>query len=191
MYNELVVLAILPGEKSSGLKPFIDDDTDHPGFSVIRYFYRPSRCRIAIVAGLINLIKFVIRSLAGYRYISRNYGSFDIIHVHILTRAAVPAFLLNLLTGTPYIISEHWTRYIPENWGFTGIIRRTLTRLIVRRASAVTTVSDFLKTAMQDCGLRNEKFMIIPNSVDTTLFTFAGNRPGTQKKKDTSRIKFS
>lgn len=183
LYNELVVLAILPGEKSSGLKPFIDDNTDHPGFSVIRYFYRPSRCRIAIVAGLINLIKFVIRSLAGYRYISRNYGSFDIIHVHILTRAAVPAFLLNLLTGTPYIISEHWTRYIPENWGFTGIIRRTLTRLIVRRASAVTTVSDFLKTAMQDCGLRNEKFMIIPNSVDTTLFTLAGNRAGTQKKR--------
>lgn len=183
LYNELAVLAILPGENNSGLKPVIDDQANHPGFSVIRYFYRPSRCRIAIVASLINLIKFVIRSLAGYRYISRNYGSFDIIHVHILTRAAVPAFLIRLLTGTPYIISEHWTRYIKENWGFTSIIRRTLTRLIVRRASAVTTVSEFLKTAMQDCGLRNKKFMIIPNSVDTTLFTLAGNRAGTQKKR--------
>ena len=183
MFNELAVLAILPGETSSGLKPVIDDNADHPGFTVIRYFYRPSRCRITIVAGLINLIKFVIRSLAGYHYISRHYGSFDLIHVHILTRAAVPAFLLNLLTGIPYIISEHWTRYIPENWGFTGIVRRSLTRLIVHRASAVITVSDFLKTAMQDCGLRNKKFIIIPNTVDTTLFTIAGKHKGKQAKR--------
>ncbi len=183
LYNELVVLAILPGEISSGLKPVIDDQEDHPGFPVIRYFYRPSRCRIGMVAGMINLIRFVIRAFAGFRYISRHYGSFDLIHVHILTRAAVPTFLLNILTGSPYIISEHWTRYIPENWGFTGIIRRTLTRLIVRRASAVTTVSDFLKTAMQDCGLRNKKFIIIPNTVDTTLFTITGKHKGKQAKR--------
>lgn len=183
MFNELAVLAILPGETSSGLKPVIDDNADHPGFTVIRYFYRPSRCRIGMVAGMINLIRFVIRAFAGFRYISRHYGSFDLIHVHILTRAAVPAFLINLLTGIPYIISEHWTRYIPENWGFTGIVRRFLTRLIVHRASAVITVSDFLKTAMQDCGLRNKKFIIIPNTVDTTLFTIAGKHEGKQVKR--------
>jgi len=183
LFNELAVLAILPGETSSGLNPVIDDNADHPGFTVIRYFYRPSRCRIGMVAGMINLIRFVIRAFAGFRYISRHYGSFDLIHVHILTRAAVPAFLLNLLTGIPYIISEHWTRYIPENWGFTGIVRRSLTRLIVHRASAVITVSDFLKTAMQDCGLRNKKFIIIPNTVDTTLFTIAGKHEGKQAKR--------
>lgn len=183
MFNELAVLAILPGEKSSGLKAVIDDNTNHPGFTVIRYFYRSSRCRIGMIAGMINLIRFVIRAFAGFRYISRHYGSFDLIHVHILTRAAVPAFLLNLLTGIPYIISEHWTRYIPENWGFTGIVRRSLTRLIVHRASAVITVSDFLKTAMQNCGLRNKKFIIIPNTVDTTLFTIAGKNKGKQTKR--------
>lgn len=183
MFNELAVLAILPGEKSSGLKPVIDDNADHPGYTVIRYFYRPSRCRIGMVAGMINLTRFVIRAFAGFRYISRNQGSFDIIHVHILTRAAVPAFLLNLLTGIPYVISEHWTRYIPENWGFTGVVRRSLTRLIVHRASAVITVSDFLKTAMEDCGLRSKKFLIIPNTVDTTLFTVAGKQEGKPAKR--------
>ncbi|MCX6286372.1 MAG: glycosyltransferase [Bacteroidetes bacterium] len=183
LFNELAVLAILPGETSSGLKPVTDDNADHPGFTVIRYVYRPSRCRIGMVAGMINLIRFVIRAFAGFRYISKHYGSFDLIHVHILTRAAIPAFLLNLLTGIPYIISEHWTRYIPENWGFTGIVRRSLTRLIVHRASAVITVSDFLKTAMQDCGLRNKKFIIIPNTVDTTMFTIAGKNKGKQAKR--------
>src|SRR5664280_569237 len=156
--NELAVLAILPGENSSGQKPVIDGPSDHLGFTVIRYFYRPSHCRIAFVAGLINLLKFSIRSFAGYRYVSKQYGPFDILHVHILTRVAVIAFLVNLLTGKPYIITEHWTRYLPENWGFKWIVRRVVTRLIVRRAAAVTTVSDYLKNAMEDCGLRNRNY---------------------------------
>ena len=183
MFNELAVLAILPGENSSGLKPVIEDHEGHPDFPVIRYFYRPSRCGIAMVAGLINLIQFVIRSLAGYRYVSRHYGPFDLMHIHILTRAAVIPILVNLLTGKPYIISEHWTRYLPENWGFSGLVRRTLTRLIVCRASAVTTVSGFLKNAMKDCGLRNKKFIIIPNTIDGNLFTIAGKHADAQQKR--------
>jgi glycosyltransferase involved in cell wall biosynthesis len=183
LYNELAVLAILPGETSSGLKPVIDDNADQPGFTVIRYFYKPSGCKIRPIASLINLLKFFVRSFAGYRYISRYYGPFDLIHVHILTRAAITAFLLNLLTGIPYIISEHWTRYIPENGGFTGTGRKAFTRLIVKRASAVTTVSTFLKKAMEDCGLRNKKFIIIPNVVDTTLFTLKEEHAVTGKKR--------
>lgn len=182
-FNELVVLAILPGETGSGRKPVIDDNGDHPGFRVIRCLYRPSRCRIEIAARMMNLIRFVISAFTGYHYISKNYGKFDLIHVHILTRAAVPAFLLNVFTGIPYIISEHWTRYIPENWGFTGIVRRSLTRLVVNRASAVTTVSEFLRCAMQDCGLRNKKFIIIPNAIDTRMFTIAGKDEAKKIKR--------
>ena len=183
MLNEVVVLAVLPGEKSSGLKPVIEDPTNHEGFPVIRYFYHRSHCRIAFVAGLINILKFCINVFAGYFYVSRHYGSPDLIHVHVLTRAAVPAFLINLFTGKPYIITEHWTRYIPENWGFTNIIRRMITRLIVRRAGAVTSVSEYLKSVIQDCGLLNKKFVVIPNSIDTTLFTIGVNLNDKQKKR--------
>lgn len=183
MCNELVVLAVLPGETSSGLKPVIEDPTEHTGFPVIRYFYQPSKCRIASIASFINLVKYFINSFAGYRYVVKRYGSFDLIHVHVLTRTAVPAFLINLFTGTPYIISEHWTRYFPENWGFTGVIRRVLTRIIVRRAAAVTSVSDFLRSAMENCGLNNKRFVIIPNAIDTNLFSIAGNTNGTHRKR--------
>ena len=183
LFNELAVLAILPGVTSAGLKPVIDDNPVHKGFTVIRYFFRPSRCRIRVVARMINFALFVTRAFAGFRYVSKHYGPFDLIHVHILTRAAVPAFVLNLLTGIPYVISEHWTRYIPENWGFTGIIRRSITRLMIRRAAALITVSDFLRTAMENCGLRNKKFIIIPNTVDTTLFKIEGRKTGNQRKR--------
>jgi len=183
LYHELTVLAILPGENSSGLKPVINKTLDHEGFTVIRYFYKSSSCKIAAIASFVNLIKYLIWSFAGYRYVSIHYGPFDVIHVHILTRAAIVAFLVNLFTGKPYIISEHWTRYIPENWGFTGVFRKTLTRLIVRRASAVIAVSEFLKNAMQKCGLQNKKFIIIPNAIDTKLFTRSGKREPGQVKR--------
>ncbi|MHC1773986.1 MAG: glycosyltransferase family 4 protein [Lentimicrobium sp.] len=179
--NELTVLAILPRENSPGFKPFVDGRNEKQRFTVVRYFYSPSRCRIAVMAGLINLVKFGFRSLAGYRYILKNYGSIDLIHVHILTRAAVPAFLINLIYGTPYIISEHWTRYIPENYGFTNIFRRALTRIIFRHAVAASTVSNYLKTAMEDCGLRNKNFIVIPNVVDTNLFKSAETQIIKQK----------
>ncbi len=181
LYNELVVLAVLPRETCSGLKPVAEACPDQQPFPVIRYFYRPSHCRIAAIAGVINNLRFIINAFAGYLYVSKHYGPPDLIHVHILTRAALPAYLLNLFTGKPYIISEHWNRYLPENWGFTNIVRRTITRLVVCRASAVTTVSDFLKRTMENCRLRNEMFRIIPNSIDTTLFTLAENRADKEK----------
>ena len=182
-YNELVVLAVLPGEKNSGPETVTEGNVQEPGFTVIRYFYKPSSCPIAMAARLFNLLKFISRSFAGYRYAAKQFGSFDIIHVHILTRAAISGFIISLFTRTPYIISEHWTRYIPENWGFTGLLRRMLTRMIVRNAAAVTTVSGFLKSAMEDCGLRNEKFVVIPNAVDTTLFIPAVNSAFMPKKR--------
>ena len=173
--HKLTVLAVLPGESSSGTNPVIDHPAVHREYTVIRYFYRPSLCRITCVAGLVNLLRFFSRSVAGYRYLAKQGISFDLVHVHILTRAAVLAYFLNLVKGTPYIITEHWTRYIPENRGFTGIIRKTITRMILRRAAAATTVSSYLKSAMQDCGLDHKKFLIIPNVVDTGLFTIPGN----------------
>ena len=173
--HELTVLAVLPGESSSGTNPVIDHPAVHREYTVIRYFYRPSLCRITCVAGLVNLLRFFSRSVAGYRYLAKQGISFDLVHVHILTRAAVLAYFLNLVKGTPYIITEHWTRYIPENHGFTGIIRKTFTRMILRRAAAATTVSSFLRSAMHDCGLDHKKFLIIPNVVDTGLFTIPGN----------------
>ena len=182
LYHDLAVLAILPSDKRSGMKPVVEPASGQNAFPVIRYFYRSSGCRVAAIAGLINNLRFLTRAFAGYSYATRHYGTPHLIHVHVLTRAALPAFLLKIFTGRPYVISEHWTRYIPENWGYRGVLRRFLTRLVVRRAAAVTTVSEFLKQAMQDCGLRHEKFIVIPNTIDTFLFTFSG-KPECRKKK--------
>ncbi|MBR5664017.1 MAG: glycosyltransferase, partial [Bacteroidales bacterium] len=91
------------------------------------------------------------------------------IHVHILTRLGLVALRQKRLHGTPYIITEHWSRYLPGN-DFNGLLRKKLTKTVVRHASAVTTVTDILAKAMQSHGLRNENYSIVPNVVDINAF---------------------
>lgn len=96
-------------------------------------------------------------------------GKPDIIHVHVLTRMGLVAYWQKLLHGIPYVITEHWSRYLPEN-DFKGTLRKSLTKKVVKNAKAVTTVSNTLAQAMQSHGLINPHYQLLPNVVDVNLF---------------------
>jgi glycosyltransferase involved in cell wall biosynthesis len=96
---------------------------------------------------------------------------FDLLHVHVLTRTAVIPFFRSIFTGKPYIISEYWTRYLPEASGYRGFLRKSATALVVRRATAASALSGYLREAMQRCGLQNKRFVVIPPAIDTELFS--------------------
>jgi len=88
--------------------------------------------------------------------------------VHILTRAAFPAIWMQLTKGIPYIITEHWSRYLPVNVArnaYSGFLRKLFTRFAVSRARAVTTVTVNLAEAMKLLGLKNE-YHVTPNVVN-------------------------
>jgi len=98
------------------------------------------------------------------------FGKPDICHVNILTRASFPALWLKRKYKIPFIITEHWTRYLPEDNSFKGFFRKKITQYVVKQAAAVTTVSSQLKEAMQSHRLHNANYHIVPNVVDTALF---------------------
>jgi glycosyltransferase involved in cell wall biosynthesis len=96
----------------------------------------------------------------------------DLTHVHILTRAAIPALWLKFTKKIPYIITEHWSRYLPVNLrkgSFPGWWRRTITRFVVKNAAAITTVTQNLATAMQGLDLKG-LYYITPNIADINDF---------------------
>jgi len=99
----------------------------------------------------------------------RQSGRPELIHAHILTRTAVIAALLSFLWRIPYLITEHWSRYYPENLQYKGWLRKTVTRMLIKRAGSVSVVSERLATAMHRQGLRFNP-ELLPNVVDTTLF---------------------
>ena len=83
--------------------------------------------------------------------------------------------------GIPYIITEHWSRYISITNTYQGYMRKIVTSYIVKNACAVTTVTNNLKMAMLKCKLKNSNYCIIPNVVDTNLF-ITGNKTEKHEK---------
>ena len=118
--------------------------------------------------GLINAWRY----LKHYLQAARSLENPDLVHVHVLSRTAIPALWLNYKNNTPYVITEHWSRYLPLNvskGAYRGWIRKCFTALAVRNAECVTTVTQNLANAMQALGLKN-KYVVTPNVADCELF---------------------
>ena len=135
------------------------DDENINNVRTIRVYYKKSKSKI------ISLFRFFRANHLALKRLPKP----DIIHVHVLTRLGIIALWQKIVHGTPYIITEHWSRYLPGN-DFNGFLRKKLTKLVVRRASAVTTVSEDLAKAMQNHGLANPNYMVLPNVVDVNVF---------------------
>jgi glycosyltransferase involved in cell wall biosynthesis len=106
----------------------------------------------------------------------------DLVHTHILTRIGFIGWRISRERKIPLIISEHWSRYFPENNTYGGWFRKKLTSFVVKKAAAVVAVSEPLRRAMQQCGLNNPNYRIIPNVVDTAelMVTTAGQKTASK-----------
>lgn len=124
----------------------------------------------SIFSKIYNSINYTIAYWKGFRILHSENFTPDIIHANILTRTAVVAYIFKLLKGTPYVITEHWSRYLPARDSFKGTLRKLITRSVVRNASAVLPVSENLKQAMQHHELHNNNYMQINNVVNNCFF---------------------
>jgi glycosyltransferase involved in cell wall biosynthesis len=136
----------------------------------IKIYYKPSGFPVPLIRSLINLCRYTRVHYKGLKIIKSEFGRPDLVHVNVLTRLGALALLYKWMTGTPYVITEHWTRYLPHMDNFKGALRKAVTRMVVKRASAVLPVTDNLRKAMERHGLTNANYRIIPNVVDMQMF---------------------
>lgn len=136
----------------------------------VRVYYKKVNDKIPFYRELIKLIRFERAYTMGYRRMVALFGIPDLVHVNILTRVGVVALYLKIRYGIPYVITEHWSRYLPERNGYRGFLRKMITRIVVGQSEAISTVSQKLKSAMIDCGISHRNFMVINNLVDCDLF---------------------
>ena len=125
----------------------------------IRVYYEKPKNKI------LSLIRFYRANMKALKLCKKP----DMIHVHILTRLGVIAWIQKLLHKTPYIITEHWSRYLPGN-DFGGFLRKMFTKIVVRNAETVTTVTENLAIAMKNHGLKNDNYIVLPNVVNLDMF---------------------
>lgn len=132
------------------------------------YVYYP--CWGGLLAVLSKCINYLRAFSKGYSYLLSHWGKPDVSQVNVLTRSGVFPWWLKKRYGIPYVVVEHWSRYLPEDFHFTGLLRKLLTRRIVADASCVMAVSQVLKDAMLSLGLRNDNFRLINNVVNDMFY---------------------
>jgi len=140
-----------------------------------RYYYRARLTGFGPLDRLLKLLLWLGCALHGVRAVRRHWqGQLpSLVHVHVLLRTGLLALLLRELWRLPYVVTEHWTIYLPERRALLPGWRRWLTGMVVRRAAALHTVSRALAEALAALGARAPRTAVIANVVDLTLF-----RPG-------------
>lgn len=144
------------------------------------YIYYPKIKGKNIVSKILRMIEFLIAMFKNYNLIQNEIGKPDLVHVHVLTRMGYIAYRLKKKYGINYVITEHWSRYLPYPATYKGMARKYLTKKIVASAHEVTTVTKNLAEAMQMHGLLN-KYSIINNVVDTQLFRIQKSEKHSKK----------
>ena len=122
------------------------------------------------ISKLLASILFVFSFFKGYNVLRGSWGQPDLVHLNVLTRLGIFALWLQKMNDIPYVITEHWSRYLPITGTYSGFFRKMLTKYVVSNAKAVSTVSENLADAMKEHGLLNRNYLVLPNVVDTDSY---------------------
>jgi len=159
-------VAVLYVNADPGLKEKLYDlDCEvEEGIFTVRVYYNNSG-----VSAFVKFYRYLKASKLGVNRVKEKFGIPNVSHIHVLARTFLPAYYYKYFYSTPFIVSEQWSGYLPEDGMYKGFLKKLLTKIAIRKAAAVTTVSESLKRAMLFHGLNNA-YSVVPNVVDTNLF---------------------
>lgn len=146
------------------------------GVNEVIIYYRPNRFRNNFIGKALGFYRFFKANIKGIEEVKSTAGDFQITHIHILTRLGLIALFFKFRYHKPYLVTEHWSRYLSLTNGFHGFWRKFFSKWVVSNASAITTVTQDLSTAMQSHHLKNPNYVILPNVVDTKHFTISDSK---------------
>ncbi len=97
---------------------------------------------------------------------------FDVVHHNILWPHGWQPRWLQSKFNMPYIVTEHWTGYDPVNASKRHPLLLWMSKFGARKASFLCPVTVDLQEKMIDFGIHG-KYQVVPNVVDTHLFSLA------------------
>jgi glycosyltransferase involved in cell wall biosynthesis len=162
LYCEVKVLYIYADKNANRFE--LVENIQNENFSEIIVYYPVSNSSFG------KIINFFTAYCKGFKQLKREKFKPDIIHANVLNRTAIVSYLTMIFKGTPYVITEHWSRYLPAKREFKGAIRKLITRIVVKNAKAILPVSEILKNAMLSYNLKNNNYIILNNVVDDYFF---------------------
>lgn len=178
LYHDVTVLFVARDENGIAIKNDLPEETKNENLTEQRIYYSVNNIlapfqKIGSQLRYHQLFKKAIR-----RYINEN-GTPDLVHVHVTLKAGLLAVWMKREWNIPYVITEHWTGYLPEaeaNYKKLPFYYRVSCTKIWKKAAAVSTVSDYLHGHLKKL-MPAKEIDVIPNVVDTTLFQLRFSSP--------------
>ncbi len=168
--NSVVLSCYLEDEQESARRVEV---VEYPNFKHVYVHVRRSR------HGWWNKCLLFSAYQYGLRYVRRHFFTPDLIHQHVTLPVGRITYLWSRWYELPYVLTEHWTIYQPQNREqMTPKVLRAI-RAIANRAKRIMPVSEDLQRNMQGYGI-TAPFRVIPNVVDTELFV-PGEGSGEKK----------
>jgi len=168
-YAKVSVLAVISDEQAEDTYQ-VETKMDN-GITEILIYTKKHQSSIGLLNTIVNGYRYMMAHIAGWKILEQTDNMPDLNHVHILTRAGLMALFFKIRYKVPFLITEHWSRYLPHHpGGYSGALRKKLSEKVMRASEGITTVSKALKEGMEAVNLRHQNWHIIPNVVDTKSF---------------------
>jgi glycosyltransferase involved in cell wall biosynthesis len=142
--------------------PFVIEEKEDENFFETIIYYQRNKGPFKL---FVNFYLYLKHFFKGYRHILEKQGKIDLIHIHILIRTGLAAWLLKARYNIPYLISEQWTGYTSGEFSEFSWLRKYLVKRIIKNAKVVTVVSESLKNNMLKLGLKNN-YEIVHNIIE-------------------------
>ncbi len=117
----------------------------------------------------------------GFERIKKELGNVDITHLNVTYRAGIFALHLKNKLGIPYLVTEHWTAFLPINPKKFSWLEKFWIKKVLKKASYVCPVSYSLQLSLQNIWPKSN-FKVIPNVIDTSIFTLKEKQNSSLKR---------
>ena len=156
-----VILSVCDGKNLK--QSFEIHEIEGERYTHIQIAIRPPKTNI------LRKIKMLWMYQYGLNHIKKHYFTPDLLHLHVSFPLGQIALLWHRLYSFPYVLTEHWTIYQPQNQHILkGHLKRKIVN-IANHASMILPVSLDLQRNMERNGIRN-CYQVIYNLVDTKTF---------------------
>ena len=141
----------------------------------VQIYIRPPKIKALRKLKMLRMYQY------GLKYVKKRFFKPDLIHLHVAYPLGQVALLWHRLYGYPYVLTEHWTIYQPQNKDvLVGKMKRKIVK-IANHAELIMPVSLDLQHCMERHGIRN-RFQVIYNLVNTDVFKLGSAGQGGKKR---------
>lgn len=167
LQSNVIALYVCSDEKNKETYELLTEEIND--VLTIHVYYKKINHSIPIVSHIQKAIRYIKAYRIGLKKVENQFGTIDLIHHNKLYPAGIVAWYLKKTKHIPYIITEHWTGYLPSKKTNRNLLERILSKIIAKNANYITPVSKNLGEAMQQLGFKNN-YEVIYNVTDTQLF---------------------